>query len=260
MIISGQPSTDAPDHTGPGWMISHQTSVASTQLLARYLSPWSVVWADEQTAGRGQAERTFVSDPGGVYLTAVLPYDGDALAAKGFALAVGWAICTALRDAGVTQARLRWPNDLMVGSAKVGGILVDQGGAGTLLVGVGLNVSNCPWLSDTALCGVAGRLADTVDRQSLPEREEWVRLLLQAIRRAHCEFGRRRLAGFASVLDACWTESHEVILEPVRGVTLAANCGRFLGIDARGAVRLRTSPGVEARVPAHHIQKLREVV
>jgi hypothetical protein len=82
---------------------------------------------------------------------------------------------------------------------------------------------------------------------------------LQAIRLAYQEFGLRKLAGFATLLDSCWSEPHDVILEPVRGVTLAATCGRFLGIDAHGAVRLRTSPGVEARVPAHHIHRLREV-
>jgi BirA family biotin operon repressor/biotin-[acetyl-CoA-carboxylase] ligase len=240
-------------------MISHYASVVSTQALSRPLPAWSAVWADEQTAGRGQEERRFVSDPGGIYLTAVLPYEGDALAAKGFALAVGWGICTALRRAGVMQLRLRWPNDLMVGMAKVGGILVEQGGPDTLLVGVGLNITNRPWVSDATLCGVAGRLADSFGRQPVPERDEWVTRLLRAIRLAHREFGRIRLAGFAPVMDRCWGEPHDVALEPARGVTLAATCGRFLGIDSRGAVRLRTAPGVEARVPAHHIQKLREV-
>lgn len=259
MSTAENPSLSVPTEHGPGWMISHHISVESTQVLARELPAWSAVWADEQTAGRGQAERTFVSDPGGIYLTAVLPYDGDALAAKGFALAVGWAVCTALRRAGALQLRLRWPNDLMVGFAKVGGILVDQGGPGTLLVGVGLNITNRPWVSDVSLCGVAGRLADSFGKHPLPGREEWVPRLLRAIRLAHREFGRRKLAGFARVLDGCWTEPHQVILEPVRGVTLTASCGWFLGIDACGAVRLRTAPGVEARVPAHHIQRLREV-
>jgi BirA family biotin operon repressor/biotin-[acetyl-CoA-carboxylase] ligase len=241
------------------WKIGHHHRVESTQSLARMLPAWSAVWADEQTAGRGQAERSFVSDAGGVYLTAVLPYDGDALAAKGFALAVGWAVCTELRRAGAGTLRLRWPNDLMVGRAKVGGILVDQGGPGTLLVGVGLNITNRPWVSDTALRGVAGRLADSFEAAALPANEEWVSRLLWAIRLAHHEFGSRRLAGFVRVLNDCW-EPNQVMLEPANGVTLAASCGWFLGIDASGAVRLRTGPGVEARVPAHHIHRLREVV
>lgn len=253
-------SLSAPENRDPGWMISHHASVATTQALARELPAWSAVWADEQTGGRGQMERTFVSNPGGLYVTAVLPYDGDALASKGFALAVGWGICTALRRSGVINARLRWPNDLMVGTAKVGGILVEQGGASTLLVGVGLNITNRPWLADEKLHGIAGRLADSFGRQPVPSHDEWMVRVLRAIRVAHREFGRRRLAGFAPILDACWAEPRPVVLESVRGVTLAATNGVFLGIDARGAVRLRTGPGVEARVPAHHIHRLREVV
>ena len=259
MITADPVSKPAPVPQGTGWTISHHASVVSTQALARDLPAWSSVWADEQTSGRGQAERTFVSDAGGVYLTAVLPYDGDALAAKGFALAVGWAVSAVLLRAGIKSARLRWPNDLMVGIAKVGGILVDQGGPNTLLVGIGLNVTNRPWAADTTLQGIAGRLADACDERDLPAHDEWVTRLLGAIRLAHQEFTRVRLTGFAPVLNRCWGEPREVTLEPVRGVTLSATCGRFLGIDTHGAVRLRTAPGVEARVPAHHIQRLREV-
>ena len=258
MTTADHPS-NAPVLRGPGWMIAHHASVPSTQALARGLPPWSAVWADEQTAGRGQLERSFVSDTGGIYLTAVLPYDGDALAARGFALAAGWAVHAVLRRAGVREARLRWPNDLMVGTSKVGGILVEQGGVNTLLVGIGLNVNNRPWLADPALCGIAGRLADFTGGNPVMEAEEWVRRLLRAIQLAWREFGRIRLAGFAPVLGHCWGEPREVALQPTRGVTLAATRGWFLGIDTPGAVRLRTAPGVEARVPAHHIERLREV-
>lgn len=242
-----------------GWSIVHHGCVSSTQALARDLPAWSAVWADAQSGGRGQEDRVFVSDHGGVYLTAVLPYDGDALAAKGFALAVGWAICTAIRRIGVASLRLRWPNDLMAGDVKVGGILVEQGGRRTLLVGVGLNVTNSPWKTDPSLQDNAGRLADSFGRHPVPPRDEWLAKLLRAIRLAHREFARLGLAGFASRLEQCWDGTREVVLEPVRGITLAATHGTFLGIDGHGALRLRTAPGVEARVPAHHINRLREV-
>ncbi len=253
-------STQAPDHAPlPDWVIEHRGRVVSTQELARPLPAWSAVWADEQTSGRGQADRVFVSDPGGLYLTAVLPYAGDALAARGFALAVGWAVREELLALGVAGLRLRWPNDLMAGYAKVGGILVEQGGPRTLLVGLGLNITNRPWLVDYALGGCAGRISDLPGGESLPEKPALAAALLRAIRRAHEEFGCRHLAGFARLLASSWGEPRAVILEPARGVTLAATCGHFLGIDTSGAVRLRTTPGVEARIPAHHIQRLREV-
>jgi BirA family biotin operon repressor/biotin-[acetyl-CoA-carboxylase] ligase len=258
MTTADLDSVSEPARRGSRWVVTHHVAVPTTQALARDLPAWSAVWADEQTAGRGQAERTFVSDPGGLYLTAVLPYAGDAFAARGFALAVGWAVRMALCRVGIRQLRLRWPNDLLVGAAKVGGILVEQGGPHTLLVGLGLNVTNCPWVTDPALQGMAGRLADAGSGQPLPERSELVQRLLRAIRLAHREFERRRLAGFAVLLDRCWDGSREVILEPARGVTLAVSRGWFAGIDVVGAVRLRTDAGMEVAVPAHHIQRLRE--
>jgi len=241
------------------WRLEHHGEVPSTQRLALELPAWSAVWADVQTAGRGQASRTFVSDAGGLYLTAVLPYAGDALAARGFALAVGWAVRRVLRRAGFRDVRQRWPNDLMVGTAKVGGILVEQGGPHTLLVGLGLNLTNVPWAHDAELRGLAGRLADANKGRPLPERVTLVRQLLQAMAFAHREFGRRRLAGFSSLLERCWGEPREVVLEPARGVKLAAERGWFTGIDAEGAVKLRTEPGAIVAVPAHHIARLREV-
>ena len=196
------------------WQIEQRERVESTQLLARGRPAWSAVVAREQQAGRGQAERSFVSDPGGLYVTAGLPYSGDPLANRGFALAVGWSIRSALRGLGAADLRLRWPNDLMAGRRKLGGILVEQGGPDTLLVGVGLNVHNRPWAADPALVGNAGRLADVVVARSLPDYERLAGLLLEAIRAAHEEFSRVRLAGLVSRINECWGDAVAVELKP----------------------------------------------
>lgn len=241
------------------WRLEHHAEVLSTQRLARELPAWAAVWADVQTAGRGQAERSFVSDAGGIYLTAVLPYAGDALAARGFALAVGRAVRGALLQAGFQGVRLRWPNDLMVGTAKVGGILVEQGSPETLLVGLGINLTNAPWTQDASLGAIAGRLADATGGRPLPERVALVRWLLAAVAAAHEEFGRIRLAGLARLLTECWGEPRTVELEPASGVRLVATRGRFHGITAEGALRLQPTTGGEVSVPAHHVARLREV-
>lgn len=240
----------------PAWQVRPLARVTSTQAEARDLPAWSAVWADEQTAGRGQAERGFVSDPGGIYLTAVLPFDGDALRARGFALAVGRAVWGVLQTVGLRQVRLRWPNDLMAGAVKVGGILIEQGGPHTLLVGLGLNLLNEPWRLDPALHGVAGRLADC--GVPLPERRALVSTLLDAIRHAHGEFLHLRLAGLAPRLEPCWAGRRMVRLEPAAGVRLVTERGRFCGIDADGALRLLTDGDDEVLIPAHHVGRLIE--
>jgi biotin-(acetyl-CoA carboxylase) ligase len=144
----------------------------------------------------------------------------------------------------------------MIGAVKVGGILVEQGGPQTLLVGLGLNLRNEPWRMDPALHGLAGRLADC--GVMLPEPRALVTTLLQAIRAAQEEFQAVRLAGLAPRLEPCWAGARAVRLAPAAGVTLAAEGGRFLGIDADGALRLATDPGGEIAVPAHHVGRLTE--
>lgn len=241
-----------------GWQVRKLAEVDSTQRVAGELAPWSAVVADVQTGGRGQRERTFTSDLGGLYLTAVVPYDGDAAHWRGFALAVGRAVLQALQGAGVEDLRLRWPNDLMIGPRKVGGILIEQGGPRTLLVGLGLNITNRPWLADHTLRYVAGRLLDHSER-ALTGPAQLLEPILQAIRCAHGEFSAQRLAGMTPELNLCWGVRRHVWLEAVAEVDLPETEGAFAGIDHTGQVLLARPDGSIVSVPEHHIRRLVEV-
>lgn len=241
-----------------GWRVDLLAEVDSTQRFAAQLPAWSAVLAASQTGGRGQRERLFTSDPGGLYLTAVVPFDGNAAQWRGFALAVGWALRNALLEAEAGDLRLRWPNDLMIGSRKIGGILIEQGGPQTLLIGLGLNITNQPWLTDPALHDVAGRLLDYSER-ALTGPAQLLEPVLMAIRRAHEEFGVRRLAGMAPLLNLGWGPQRRVSLEPAGGIELPEREGTFAGIDENGHVLLARPDGSILRVPEHHIQRLVEL-
>lgn len=242
----------------PGWATEHLASVDTTQALARGRPAWSAVVADVQTAGRGQRDRHFVCDVGGLYLTAVVPFDGDAAAWRGFALAIGRGVVNALTAMGIEDLRLRWPNDLMIGPRKVGGILVEQDGPHTLLVGLGINITNRPWLADHSLIYVAGRLLDHTDR-ALTGPSQLLEPVLAGIRQAHVEFDSQRLAGLAAALNLCWGVRRHVLLEAAGEVELAETEGIFSGIDERGQVLLAQPDGRIASVPEHHIGRLVEV-
>jgi len=256
------PSARPPGHSVgpmPPWSVEHFPVLTTTQLFARNRPAWSVVTADVQTAGRGQRERSFVSDPGGLYLTAVLPFDGDSAGWRGFALAVGSAVRQALGRLGMEELRLRWPNDLMIGSRKVGGILVEQGQSHTLLVGLGLNVINRPWAKDPALRKVAGRLADLCPRSDADDPQQLLEPVLRAIQRAHEDFFARRLAGLATEINGCWGGRRRVSLEPMAGTTPGKTQGIFAGIDERGQVLLAQPDGTICGVPEHHIKRMVEM-
>jgi BirA family transcriptional regulator, biotin operon repressor / biotin---[acetyl-CoA-carboxylase] ligase len=113
-----------------------------------------VVGADHQTAGRGRRGRTWEAPPGASLLVSVLLRPPPALVT----LAAGLAAAGACESVAGVTVGLKWPNDLMVGDAKVGGILT-QAIAGAAVVGLGVNLAWAP--------PGAARLGPGVESQAL---------------------------------------------------------------------------------------------
>jgi len=109
-------------------------SVTSTQDVARPLPIGSVVVAEHQTAGRGRLDHRWESPPGTALLASfVLPPNPILSLAAGVAAA----------EACGGEVRLKWPNDLLIHGAKVGGILVEAP-AGKAICGIGINLTWAP--------------------------------------------------------------------------------------------------------------------
>lgn len=113
--------------------------------------PGLVVSAGIQTAGKGQSARDWESNPGGLWASVILDVDPPGPMRGLIPLAVGCAICRALDDLGA-EVQLRWPNDLMRGDDKLGGILVEtrstREALDVVVAGMGLNVVNEPPVAD----------------------------------------------------------------------------------------------------------------
>ena len=123
--------------------------------LARTGAPDGVVvGADHQTAGRGRRGRTWEAPAGASLLVSVLLRPAPPLVTLAAGMAAAGA-CEAV--AGVTIG-LKWPNDLLVGSAKLGGIL-SEAVAGAAVVGLGVNLA---WAPAGAAC-----LGPEVERDAL---------------------------------------------------------------------------------------------
>jgi len=131
------------------YRISRLVSTTSTNTVALSAAAEGepegyVVVADHQTAGRGRLGRTWAAAPGSALLVSVLLRPPPAAAH----LAVSALSCAAAaaceRAAGVTPS-LKWPNDLLVGDRKLGGVLAETTGNLTaVVVGLGLNVHPPP--------------------------------------------------------------------------------------------------------------------
>lgn len=126
--------------------------------------------AEQQTAGRGRAGRSWVDAAGdNLSFSLAWRFGGELGQVSGLSLAVGVLIAETLR-AGGWNASLKWPNDLLLDGRKLGGILIDTVSArpGTwAIIGVGINVHPHPERDAAAGTETASLAAHGVDRNAL---------------------------------------------------------------------------------------------
>ncbi len=104
-----------------------------------------VCFAESQTAGKGRRGRQWVSPFGcNIYLSILWQFQNDPASISGLSLAVGVAVIRALRELGLTDIGLKWPNDIYWTDKKLGGILIEvsgeAGGSCSAVIGLGLNL------------------------------------------------------------------------------------------------------------------------
>ena len=136
--------------TGPGrlWRdvtVRAETGSTNSDLLAaaRDGAPEGTVLAAEvQTAGRGRLDRRWICPPrAALSFSVLLRPDGVPAVARGWIpLLAGVAVAAGLRAQAGLDARLKWPNDVLVGGAKIAGILAEQAGD-AIVLGTGINVT-----------------------------------------------------------------------------------------------------------------------
>jgi BirA family biotin operon repressor/biotin-[acetyl-CoA-carboxylase] ligase len=182
------------------WQVERVGEVDSTNRVAadRVRAAWeagksaagTVIVAERQSAGRGQHGRRWESPAGGLYLSAVVEAVASPWRDK-LALVAGVAAAEGVRLSERIQPRLRWPNDLMLGGKKVGGILCEglaEGQRWAGIIGVGINVNT--QVEDlptglrqrtTSLLAEDGRRHDAgeVERRLLGELAEGLRQLAE---------------------------------------------------------------------------------
>ena len=215
------------------------TDSTSSALLrdAATLPDRALLLADAQTAGRGRRGRHWSMRPGdglAMSLFARLPLPPAALG--GLSLALGMACAQALRDGGAATVGVKWPNDLVVDTRKLGGLLVEvargTAGGSDVVIGLGLNLrlpddADPGWIALDALLPA-------------PDRVDWAARLVVALLRGVDGFARDGFAASA----ARWSDYDAWAGRAVR--VLAADAvidGELIGIDADGALRVSTDVG-----------------
>lgn len=149
-------------HLGAPWRsLRVVEEVDSTNsVLAAAPTPWAVLVAERQRAGRGRLGRSWVSVPGaGLAVSAVVP--AARMPLGWVPLLAGLAVVEAVRETAGVEAVLKWPNDVLLpadGERKLAGVLCTWTSAG-VVVGAGINVHHTrnqlpvPRASSLALAG-----------------------------------------------------------------------------------------------------------
>lgn len=237
---------DATDRHVADVAVHWQLDSTSSELLRRATSDARdhlACLAEVQSAGRGRRGRGWrLPLGGGIALSLLKRFDAGMAPLAGLSLVAGIAAVRALADCGVGGIGLKWPNDLVAGGRKLGGILVELGGDAIgpchAVVGIGVNVRlgegagiDQPWTDLASL---------TPD---LPSRN---RLAARLVARLIESLDRFAESGFAAF--AAEYARHDVLRD--RPVQLLRgerrDCGLARGVDARGALRVAFADGERA--------------
>lgn len=146
------------------------TNAEALRLAAAGEPGGTVVVADAQTAGRGRLGRSWWAEPGRSLLCSWLVRpELPAERWPALTLVAGLAAARALTASAGLDVRLKWPNDLLVGGRKLGGLLAEADGRGALVVGLGVNVRQEAFPEEIA--GIATSVAASGGR---PVERAWV--------------------------------------------------------------------------------------
>lgn len=226
----------------PGYRLLYYDSIASTNDEAKHLArdgvaEGSLVWALEQTAGRGRRGRGWVSPRGNLYLSLILRPDCSVgrAAQLGFvaALAVGDALRAILPR--IERLTYKWPNDVLIDGRKIAGVLLESETVGSeklsfVVVGVGVNLTASPQGTEFP--------ASSIMEEGLGEVMPEV-MLAEFAAHFHLWYANWRAEGFAPV-RASWLAAAAIVRgEPIRvRLDSRALCGRFLDLDHEGSLLL----------------------
>ncbi|HVT31471.1 MAG TPA: biotin--[acetyl-CoA-carboxylase] ligase, partial [Rhodanobacteraceae bacterium] len=195
--------------------------------------------AEIQTRGRGRRGRRWrMPLGGGIALSFLRSFDAGMASLAGLSLVAGIAVVRALGDIEIAGAALKWPNDIVAGDRKLGGILVELGGDALgpchAIVGIGINVRigakqgaaiDQPW-TDLAAC--AGG--------NVPSRNALAGRVLSRLAEALDAFEASGFRAFADEYAA-----HDALRG--RAIDVASGDDRWQGIASgitpRGALRVR---------------------
>ena len=200
--------------------------------------------AERQQAGRGRRGRTWVSPFGAnIYLSLLWRFTLNAESLTGLGLAIGVAVNRALHETGLTDAGLKWPNDILWQNRKLAGILLEMtgemSGPCAVVIGVGLNVR----MPTSAVQTIDQPWVDLETALNRPvSRNQLATSLIQHIVYAIQEFELYGFNGFTQEWAQHDLANGKAVALHLPNQATVNGIGR--GVDASGALLLEDHNGV----------------
>ncbi|MFE5535192.1 biotin--[acetyl-CoA-carboxylase] ligase [Streptomyces sp. NPDC056492] len=240
------------------------TGSTNTDLAARAarLPEGAVLVAEEQTAGRGRLDRSWVAPPRSGLFFSVLLKPGDSVPQERWGwltLLAGVAAAGGLSRAAGVDTALKWPNDLLLTvngeERKTGGILAERVGDG-VVIGIGLNVT---LTEDELPVPEAGSLI--LAKAAVTDREPLLKAVLRSLEQWYGDWraagGDPAASGLQEAYAAdCVTLGRHVRADLPGGRTLT---GTAEAVDADGRLVVRTAEDEHEAVGAGDVVHLRSV-
>lgn len=213
----------------------------------------TVILADRQTSGRGQKERSFHS-PGGVglYISFILRPAALPSELMHFTPMTGVAVCNAVEAVCGLRPRLKWPNDLILGGKKLGGILTELSFDGQqvsyLIVGIGININHAPSDFPAELSSIATSLAMETGIQY--SRHQLAAELIREMKRVSDGMFSEKAAYLACYQKDCLNIGADMLIHRGEHPPVPVHC---FGIDENGALLVTHRDGAVEQLIAGEV-------
>lgn len=234
-----------------GKNIYYFDSLSSTMDMAMQLgikgaSNGTLVLSETQTKGRGRLNRQWVSPKyKGIYLSLILKPKVPPSHSPILTLLSAVSVCEAIKEATGIEAKIKWPNDILINNKKAGGILTELNAETDevrfVAIGIGLNVNNDKKSLISGATSIKEEKGEKVNRISL---------LQEILRKIEVNYFELNEKGAGFIADK-WRHNNVTLNNRVKVVYHKDEIeGRAIDIDVDGGLLLRKDSGITQKIMA----------
>ncbi|MFQ5970341.1 MAG: biotin--[acetyl-CoA-carboxylase] ligase [Nitrososphaerales archaeon] len=237
----------------------HYSVLDSTQDIAIKLAEagaqeGTVVIAEKQKKGRGRVGRKWIAPEGGIWLSTILRPKIPTAESTILPLAAALAVCNAIKSECKLDAKLKWPNDVIIGGRKVSGILAEMSceadTVNYVVIGIGVNANVDVKKIESTIKDTEGYYGITSLRSKSGkkiDRIKLVRKILVELEEIYLDLEEER----SDMIIQAWKDNSETLGTNVT-VSLNEMCfeGKAIDIDYDGALLVKLPNGSIKRIVA----------